>query len=54
MIIWNGFVSGLLTIIYLIIDNWYWIFGIFFFVGCMILETKEIQNEFEDDNRQIL
>lgn len=52
--IFKAFVSGLLTLIYLIGDNWFWIFGIIFFIGCAVLETKEISNEFEDDERQIL
>lgn len=52
--IFKAFISGLLTLIYLIGDNWFWIFGIIFFIGCAVLETKEISNEFEDDERQIL
>lgn len=54
MIIIKGFISGLLTIIYLIGDSWWWIFALVFFFGCMILETKEISSEFEDDKRSIL
>lgn len=54
MILFKGFISGLLSLIYLVGDNWFWIFGIIFFAGCTVLETQEISNEFEDDNRQIL
>lgn len=54
MILIKGFISGILTIIYLLGENWYWIFGMIFFIGCAVLETKEISNEFEDDERQIL
>ena len=54
MIILKGFISGLLTIVYLIADSWWWIFAIAFFIGCMVLESKEISDEFEDDKRQIL
>lgn len=54
MLIFKAFISGLLTLIYLIGDNWYWIFGIGFFIACMVLESKEVASEFEDDNRQVL
>ena len=54
MIILKALASGILTIIYLLGENWYWIFGIAFFIGCMVLDTKEIQEEFEDDERSVL
>lgn len=54
MIIIKGFISGLLTLFYLIADSWWWIFALAFFVGCAILETKEISECFEDDKRTIL
>lgn len=54
MILLKGFISGLLTLIYLIADSWWWIFALIFFVGCAILETKEISDSFEDDKRTIL
>lgn len=50
----KGFVTGVLTIFYLIADSWWWIFALIFFIGCAVLETKEISDEFEDDKRQIL
>ncbi len=54
MIIINGFISGLLTLVYLVVDNWFWIFGIIFYVGLAVLESKDIVESFEDDQRQIL
>ena len=54
MIILKAFASGILSVIYLLGDNWYWIFGITFFIGCMVLDTKEIEDEFEDDERNVL
>ena len=54
MILLKGFISGLLTLIYLIVDSWWWIFALAFFIGCAILESKEIVGNIEDDKRDIL
>ena len=54
MIIFKGFINGILTLFYLLIDNWYWVFGLIFFIGCMIVETLDVNEHFADDERQVL
>lgn len=52
--LWNAFVSGILFFVYLIANSWWWIFGIVIFVALAVLDTKEVDDLYEDDERAIL
>ena len=51
--LWNAFISGVLFFAYLIADSWWWIFGVIVFVLLAILEGKEVDEMFQDDEREV-
>lgn len=54
MIIWNAFLSGLLYFFYLIIDGWFWIFAIAGLIALALLENRDINSEYVEEERHIL
>lgn len=54
MIIWNAFLSGLLYLLYMFTESWFWIIGIAIFVVMAYLENKDISEQYVDDERRLL
>lgn len=54
MVIWNAFLSGLLYFFYLIVDGWFWIFAIAGLIVMAIVENKEINSDYVEDDRHVL
>lgn len=52
--LWNAFVSGLLFFVYLISYSWWWIFAVIIFLLMSFLDTMEVNNLYEDDQRDVL
>lgn len=51
--LWNAFISGILFFVYLIADSWWWLFGVVLFVLMALLEGKEVNDMYMDDEREI-
>lgn len=51
--LWHAFASGFNFYLYLIVDSWWWIFGVIAFVLMAILENSEVEEMYLDDKREV-
>lgn len=54
MVIINAFISGILYLFYLLFDGWFWFIALGGFGFLAVLENKEIDSSFVEDERRLL
>ncbi len=52
--VWYGFVNGLIFYFNNLTANWFWIFGLVFFIMIYMEDSKEADTKFIDDFRDII